>query len=126
MAEAMYGGGLRLMELLRLRVKDLDLEQEIITGPSRSGSGAGLLAEEDQELADGLVDLLPLLGFAQAAFANDSFCLPGWLELLDGRFHHSLRDLAPVRNFPRALPGQLRSLGVGPISGRTCFSCSDF
>jgi integron integrase len=31
MAQVMYGGGLRLMELLRLRVKDLDLEQEIIT-----------------------------------------------------------------------------------------------
>jgi site-specific recombinase XerD len=32
-----FGGGLRLMELLRLRVKDLDLEQEIIT--VRGGKG---------------------------------------------------------------------------------------
>jgi site-specific recombinase XerD len=31
MAQVMYGSGLRLMELLRLRVKDLDLEQEIVT-----------------------------------------------------------------------------------------------
>jgi len=37
MAEVMYGGGLRLMELLRLRVKDLDLAQEIIT--IRGGKG---------------------------------------------------------------------------------------
>jgi len=37
MALLMYGGGLRLMEILRLRVKDLDLEQEIIT--VRGGKG---------------------------------------------------------------------------------------
>ena len=37
MAQVMYGGGLRLMELLRLRVKDVDLEQEIIT--IRGGKG---------------------------------------------------------------------------------------
>jgi site-specific recombinase XerD len=35
--ETPYGGGLRLMELLRLRVKDVDLEQEIIT--IRDGKG---------------------------------------------------------------------------------------
>jgi integron integrase len=37
MAKIMYGGGLRLMELLRLRVKDVDLSQEIIT--IRGGKG---------------------------------------------------------------------------------------
>ena len=37
MAGVMYGGGLRLMELLRLRVKDVDLSQEIIT--VRGGKG---------------------------------------------------------------------------------------
>jgi integron integrase len=37
MAQVMYGSGLRLMELLRLRVKDVDLEQEIIT--VRGGKG---------------------------------------------------------------------------------------
>ena len=37
MAGVMYGGGLRLMELLRLRVKDVDLSQEIIT--VRAGKG---------------------------------------------------------------------------------------
>jgi integron integrase len=37
MAQVMYGSGLRLMELLRLRVKDLDLEQEILT--VRGGKG---------------------------------------------------------------------------------------
>jgi integron integrase len=37
MAQTMYGGGLRLMELLRLRVKDVDLEQEIVT--IRGGKG---------------------------------------------------------------------------------------
>jgi integron integrase len=37
MAQIMFGGGLRLMELLRLRVKDVDLEQEIIT--VRGGKG---------------------------------------------------------------------------------------
>ncbi len=37
MAKVMYGGGLRLMELLRLRVKDVDLNQEIIT--IRGGKG---------------------------------------------------------------------------------------
>ena len=37
MAKIMYGGGLRLMELLRLRIKDMDLGQEIIT--IRGGKG---------------------------------------------------------------------------------------
>jgi integron integrase len=37
MARVMYGSGLRLMELLRLRVKDIDLAQEIIT--VRGGKG---------------------------------------------------------------------------------------
>ena len=37
MAQVMYGSGLRLMELLRLRVKDLDLDQEILT--VRGGKG---------------------------------------------------------------------------------------
>jgi integron integrase len=37
MAQVKYGSGLRLMELLRLRVKDLDLEQEIVT--VRGGKG---------------------------------------------------------------------------------------
>ena len=37
MAKIMYGGGLRLMELLRLRVKDVDLEQRTIT--VRAGKG---------------------------------------------------------------------------------------
>jgi len=37
MARVAFGGGLRLMELLRLRVKDVDLEQEIIT--VRGGKG---------------------------------------------------------------------------------------
>ena len=37
MAGVMYGGGLRLMELLRLRVKDLDLSQGIVT--IRAGKG---------------------------------------------------------------------------------------
>lgn len=37
MTQVAFGGGLRLMELLRLRVKDVDLEQEIIT--VRGGKG---------------------------------------------------------------------------------------
>ena len=37
MAQIMFGGGLRLMELLRLRVKDVNLNQEIIT--IRGGKG---------------------------------------------------------------------------------------
>ncbi len=37
MAQMAYGGGLRLMELLRLRVKDVDLEQRILT--VRAGKG---------------------------------------------------------------------------------------
>ena len=37
MAQVMYGSGLRLMELLRLRVKDLGLEEEIVT--VRGGKG---------------------------------------------------------------------------------------
>jgi integron integrase len=37
MTRVAFGGGLRLMELLRLRVKDVDLEQEIIT--VRAGKG---------------------------------------------------------------------------------------
>ena len=37
MTQVAYGGGLRLMELIRLRVKDVDLEEEIIT--VRAGKG---------------------------------------------------------------------------------------
>jgi len=37
MTRVAFGGGLRLMELLRLRVKHVDLEQEIIT--VRGGKG---------------------------------------------------------------------------------------
>ncbi|MBI4662378.1 MAG: integron integrase [Verrucomicrobia bacterium] len=37
MAQVAYGGGLRLMDLLRLRVKDVDLTQEIVT--VRAGKG---------------------------------------------------------------------------------------
>jgi integron integrase len=37
MTQVAFGGGLRLMELLRLRVKDIDLEQEILT--VRAGKG---------------------------------------------------------------------------------------
>jgi integrase len=37
MGELMYGGGLRLMELLRLRVKDVDLERTQVT--VRGGKG---------------------------------------------------------------------------------------
>lgn len=37
MARVMYGGGLRLMELLRLRIKDVDLQQGIMT--IRGGKG---------------------------------------------------------------------------------------
>jgi integrase len=36
-AQALYGGGLRLMEALRLRIKDVDMEQRCIT--VRSGNG---------------------------------------------------------------------------------------
>jgi integron integrase len=52
MAQVMYGGGLRLMELLRLRVKDVDLEQEIIT--IRGGKGN---KDRRVPLAHALVDL---------------------------------------------------------------------
>ncbi len=38
MAQMMYGGGLRLMECVRLRVKDLDFERKLIY--VRSGKGA--------------------------------------------------------------------------------------
>ncbi|MCS5691307.1 tyrosine-type recombinase/integrase [Cyanobium sp. FGCU-6] len=37
MAQLLYGGGLRLMEALRLRIKDVDLEQGCITTLCRKG-----------------------------------------------------------------------------------------
>ncbi len=37
MAELMYGSGLRLMELLRLRIKDVDLERRQLV--VREGKG---------------------------------------------------------------------------------------
>ena len=36
MAELMYGAGLRLTELLRLRVKDVDLERLAVGGARRA------------------------------------------------------------------------------------------
>lgn len=50
MAQLAYGGGLRLMELLRLRVKDVDLETRVIT--VRSGKGD---KDRVSVLADALV-----------------------------------------------------------------------
>jgi site-specific recombinase XerD len=49
MAELMYGSGLRLLELLRLRVKDVDLVRGLITvrggKGDKSGSGSALEIE---------------------------------------------------------------------------------
>jgi integron integrase len=95
MARVMYGGGLRLMELLRLRVKDVDLEQEIITVRAGKGNkdrsvplahavveslrkhrrGLELVHEEDRErevpgvcLPDGLARKYPKAGEEWAWF----------------------------------------------------------
>ena len=48
MAELMYGSGLRLMELLSLRVKDVDLDRRqlvIRAGQGRQGSGDGVAGD---------------------------------------------------------------------------------
>jgi integron integrase len=72
MAELLYGSGLRLMECLRLRVKDIDFERETVTlqGDTKSNRGrvtllpksviaplklhlAKVQAQHNQDLADG-------------------------------------------------------------------------
>jgi integron integrase len=55
MAKIMFGGGLRLMELLRLRVKDVDLDQGVIT--VRAGKG-----DKDRFTALAHVTVEPLRG----------------------------------------------------------------
>ncbi|MDA1277842.1 MAG: tyrosine-type recombinase/integrase, partial [Verrucomicrobia bacterium] len=54
-----FGGGLRLMELLRLRVKDVDLEQEIMT--VRGGKG-----DKDRLVPLAHVTIEPLRAHLQA------------------------------------------------------------
>ncbi len=88
MARVMYGGGLRLMELLRLRVKDIDLAQKIIT--VRGGKG-----DKDRfvPLAHGVVEPLRehLRKIRDVSEADRRAQLPGvWLP--DGL----------ERNYPKA------------------------
>jgi hypothetical protein len=65
---------------------------------------AGLLAEEHEKSADGTVDQLPLLVLVLAGSAGDGLCRSGYLELLDGAFHHLRCDFAAWRLFCGALP----------------------
>ncbi|MDA1276013.1 MAG: integron integrase, partial [Verrucomicrobia bacterium] len=59
MTRVAFGGGLRLMELLRLRVKDVDLEQETLT--VRGGKG-----DKDRLAPLAHVTIEPLRGHLQA------------------------------------------------------------
>ena len=60
MGELMYGGGLRLMELLRLRVKDMDVErrQVVIRGGKGDKDRVTTLAERTVEAVKGHLDRL--------------------------------------------------------------------
>jgi integron integrase len=67
MAQLMYGSGLRLMETMRLRVKDVDFEQHQII--VRDGKGG---KDRDTLLPDSLIPLLQRqLRYAKALHHND-------------------------------------------------------
>jgi len=64
MAELMYGSGLRLMELLRLRVKDVDLtRQQVIV---RGGKG-------DKDRVDGPAGGAHRAGAARTGIASEAY-----------------------------------------------------
>jgi hypothetical protein len=72
---------------------------------------AGLLAEQGQEVADGLIDQPALFGFGCSLSGLGGLCLPSQIQLLDGGFDDSGCDFAASGLFDGALPGQLRLFG---------------
>jgi hypothetical protein len=68
---------------------------------------AGLLAQEHQELADGLVDHLPPLGSGLVGFAGGGLLTSAKSELLDGGFDDTGSDSAAGGLLDGVLPGQL-------------------
>jgi integron integrase len=99
MARLLYGAGLRLMECLRLRVKDIDFDQHQII--VRSGKGH---KDRDTILPDPLLDPLKRqLDYAQALHQNDLARGYGQVYLphaLDRKYPNACREWAWQYLFP--------------------------
>jgi len=110
MAQIMYGGGLRLMEVLRLRVKDLDFEvRQIVV---RDGKG-----ENDRLTVFPALLLEPLHLHLQGVKAQHDLDLSkgfGAVHLpyaLERKYTHANREFAWQYVFPAP------SLSIDPVSG---------
>jgi integron integrase len=110
MAQIIYGGGLRLKECLRLRVKDLDFDRKTIV--IKSGKG-----DKDREtvMPNSIHDVLQThLGLIQPLFDHDrqqsipGVALPGALER---KFPHAGKEWKWFWVFPS------RQLSTDPVSG---------
>ena len=122
-AQLLYGAGLRLMEALRLRIKDVDLEQRCIT--VRCGKG-----DKDRRtvLPSSLVDPLKRhMNEVQHQHQNDLSAGWGAVELphaLERKYRNAARERAGNGCFRRADAGGIRARTSkeGTISIRA--SCS--
>lgn len=112
MAKLLYGSGLRLMECVRLRVKDLDFDQYQIL--VRSGKGH---KDRDTLLPDSLIPLLRRqLRIAQALHHNDLEQGFGQVYLphaLDRKYPNAAREWAWQYVFPA------HKLSPDPRTGQT-------
>ena len=111
MASLLYGAGLRLMECVRLRVKDIDFEYKQIT--VRDGKGAKdrvtMLPESSVELLKHQLDKTRILHQQDLAAGNGDVYLPYALER---KYKHANREWGWQYVFPAS------NLSRDPRSGK--------
>jgi integron integrase len=111
MAELIYGGGLRVMECCRLRVKDLDFDQHLVF--VRGGKGdrdrTTLLAESAVDAVRGHLERVKDLHQSDLAKGGGEVWMP---EGLDRKYPQACREWGWQWVFPA------RNLSVDPRSGK--------
>jgi len=118
MAKLLYGSGLRLMECLRLRVKDLDFEQQQIV--VRDGKG---MQDRITLLPETLVPLLQEhlrhIQYLHAADLNKGYGHVPLPSALDRKYPHASQEWKWQYIFPAA------KLAPAPHTGALCRSHAD-